>query len=204
MFFFKMSSVWSRDRPLGHNLCSIPGKNNFHKRGDWQSIHKTQEPRKVHRVNALHSNTDLSRGSEFQVQIFHRWVMPEAWYQVWCPGLTLMTSDPPALWFWKTQNLSWVLNLLTPCPRWEVSEIASLETIVLSDNSNTRQPWLLTGGFDVSCCCDSVGNLGQSLQTTHNGLLPKGDSDTTLPCWTPKTSIRTVDPKYCQCRSQIL
>lgn len=57
-------------------------------------------------------------------------------------------------------------------PMWEASEIVCLKTIVLSYNSNATQPQLLAGRVDFSCSCGCGGNLGQSLQTTHIGLLP--------------------------------
>lgn len=61
----------------------------------------------------------------------------------------------------------------SPFPTWEASEIVCLKAIVLSYNSNATQPRLLAPGVDFSCSCGCGGNLGQSLQTTHIGLLPR-------------------------------
>lgn len=98
------------------------------------------------------------RALNIQVQIFDGWIMPEAWYQVWCPRLTSMADlTPSCLVILKNSK-----SLLRLWPMWEVSEIIFLETIIPSDNSNTRQPWLLTGGFNFSHCGGSVGNLSPS------------------------------------------
>ena len=169
---------------------------------DSQYIRLKRQGKPVGLMHCIQIQTCLG-ALNIQVQIFEGWIMPEAWYQVWCPGLTSMADlTPSCLVILKNSKSLLNPHLLTLWPTWEVSEIIFLETILPSDNSNTRQPWLLTGGFNFSHCGSGVGNLNQSLQTTHTGLLPEEDSDTTGTCWTQRTSKRTMDPKCCQCQSQ--
>lgn len=180
MLFFKMSSVWSRDRPLGHHLCSIPGKNNVQKfplreEIDSQYIRLKRQGNLIGVMLCIQIQTCLG-ALNIQVQIFDGWIMPEAWYRVWCPGLTSVADlTPSCLVILKNSKSLLSPHLLTLWPTWEVSEIIFLE-IIIPDNSNTRQPWLLTGGFNFSHCGSSVGNLSQTLQTTHTGFLPEEES----------------------------
>lgn len=73
-------------------------------------------------------------------------------------------------------------------PGQEVSETASLETIVLSYHSKTKQPWL--------CCCGRAGNLGESFQTAHTGL--------SLGKWSHYATLLNTKDCNKDCESQIL
>lgn len=123
--------------------------------------------------------------------------MPEAWYQVWCPGLTSMAEDqPPSCLVILKNSKSLLVLLLTLWPTWEVWDYFPW-------NYNSRQlqhqATLVTNWWICfTTLWQQCRNLSQTLQTTHTGFLPEESLLNT------EDLKRTMDPKCCQCQSQIL
>lgn len=96
---------------------------------DSQYIRLKRQGKPVGLMHCIQIQTCL-RALNIQVQIFDGWIMPEAWYQVWCPRLTSMADlTPSCLVIFKNLKSLLSPHLLTLWPTWEVSEIIFLETI---------------------------------------------------------------------------